>query len=240
MSDAASDLAPNGTLRAAINMMNPLLVTGRTADGDPDGVSPDMARAIAEKLGVTLKLVPFPSPGAVADAATTDEWDICLIAEEPKRAEVIAFAPAYVEIEATYLVPKGSTFQTVEEVDSAGTRIAVSGRSAYDLYLTRTLKHAELVRAEGLPAAAKLFQEEALDALAGLRPALNNNAQENPGSRVLEGRYTSVQQALGCRPGREAGLRFLREFVVEARSSGMVQTLIDKHGVTGRLQVATD
>ena len=238
--DVIAELAPTGVLRAGINMSNFLLVTGKAANGDPDGVSPDMAREAASRLGVPVKLIAFKSPGELADAAEAGAWDIGLIGAEPQRAEKIAFSPAYVEIEATYLVPEGSTFQTVEDVDSAGTRIAVSGRSAYDLYLTRTLKHAELVRAEGLPAAAELFKAEKLDALAGLRPALNDNAQENPGSRVLDGRYTSVQQALGCRPGREAGLAFLKDFVTEARSSGLVQTLIDKHGVTGRLQVAAD
>jgi len=239
MSDQArAELAPTGTLRAAINMMNPLLVTGKEPDGGPAGVSPDVASAIAERLGVPVAHLPFASPGEVADAAATGEWDICLIAFEPKRAETIAFAPAYVEIEATYLVPAGSALAAIEDVDSPGVRIAVSERSAYDLYLTRSLKHAKLCRAPGLAGAFKLFVDEGLEALAGLRPALSENAESLPGSRVLDGRYTSVGQAVGTLPGRPAGLAFLTGFVQEARASGLIARLIERHGVTGRLQVA--
>jgi len=239
-SEARAALAPTGTLRAAINMMNPLLVTGRTSDGGPAGVAPDMASAIAERLGVPVAHLPFASPGEVADAAATGEWDICLIAYEPKRAETIAFAPAYVEIEATYLVPADSPLGSVEAVDAPGVRIAVSDRSAYDLYLTRSLKHAELCRAHGLAGAFKLFVDDRLEALAGLRPALIENAESLPGSRVLEGRYTSVGQAVGCLPGRPAGAAFLKDFVLEARASGLIARMIERHRVTGRLQVARD
>lgn len=235
---ARAELASTGTLRAAINMMNPLLVTGRAPDGGPAGVSPDMASAIAARLEVPVALLPYPSPGDVADAAATGEWDICLIAFEPKRAETIAFAPAYVEIEATYLVPAASPLGSIEAVDAPGVRIAVSQRSAYDLYLSRSLKHAELCRAHGLDGALKLFIDESLDALAGLRPALLENAATLPGSKVLSGRYTSVGQAVGCLPGRPAGLAFLKEFVTEARTSGVVAGMIKRHDVTGRLQVA--
>ncbi|HET6195228.1 MAG TPA: transporter substrate-binding domain-containing protein, partial [Acetobacteraceae bacterium] len=134
-----AELAPHGVLRAAINMSNFLLVTGRSPSGDPDGVSPDMARAIADRLGVPVKYVPFPKPGELADAAGTDTWDIGLIGAEPARAEKIAFTAAYVEIEATYLVPAGSPIQTIEEVDRPGIRIAVTARSAYDLWLERNI-----------------------------------------------------------------------------------------------------
>jgi polar amino acid transport system substrate-binding protein len=240
LEQARAELAPTGTLRAAINMMNPLLVTGRTPDGGPDGVAPDMASAIAERLGVPVVLLPFPSPGDVADAAATGEWDICLIAFEPKRAETIAFAPPYVEIEATYLVPAGSPLGSVGAVDKPGVRIAVSQRSAYDLYLSRSLNHAELCRAHGLDGALKLFADEGLDALAGLRPALLENAATLPGASVLDGGYTSVGQAVGCLPSRPAGSKFLTEFVNEARVGGLVAGLIERHGVEGRLHVAAD
>lgn len=233
-------LAPTGTLRAGINLGNILLVTGRTGSGDPAGVSPDMARAIADRLGVPLTCVPFASPGEVADAVDQDAWDICLIAAEPSRAETIAFAPAYVEIEATYLVPAGSPIRSLAEIDRPGVRIAVSDRSAYDLYLSRHLKHAELSRAPGLAGAFRHFAEDGLDALAGLRPALIENAAELPGSRVLEGRFTTVQQAIGTRPGNPAALSFLTKFIAEAKVSGLVSLLIERHGVTGRLQVASD
>ncbi len=236
--DALSELAPTGTLRAAINMGNALLVTGAAPDGGPEGVSPDMARAIADRLGVGITYVPFAAPGDLADAAGGDSWDIGLIAAEPARAETIAFTPAYVEIEATYLVPEGSRFESVEEIDAAGVRIAISGRSAYDLYLTRNLKHAELTRATGGPAAFKLFVDGNFDALAGLRPGLTGNAAELPGSRVLAGQFTAVQQSIGTGKGNAAGAAFLRDFVEEAKASGFVAELIERHGVTGRLSVA--
>src|SRR5690349_24885614 len=130
-------------------MSNFLLVTGRTVQGDPAGVAPDMARGIADRLGVAVCYVPFPSPGALADAADSGVWDIGLIGAEPARAEKIAFTPAYVEIEATYLVPAGSPLKSVAEVDRAGVRIAVTARSAYDLWPERNIARARLGRAEG-------------------------------------------------------------------------------------------
>jgi polar amino acid transport system substrate-binding protein len=238
--DVISELAPGGTLRAGINLSNPLLVTGSSPTGEPVGVSPDLARAIADRLGVALSYVPFASPGEVADAAGSDTWDIALIAAEPARAETIAFSPAYVEIEATYLVPASSALHLIEDVDRPGVRIAVSDRSAYDLYLTRTLKHAELHRAKGLAGAVNLFVGEKLDALAGLRPALNQDAEKLPDVRILDGRYTTVQQAVGTKPENILATVFLRDFVAEARKSGLVAQLIERHGVVGRLLVATD
>jgi polar amino acid transport system substrate-binding protein len=214
--EVISELAPGGALRAGINLGNILLVTGSTAAGEPTGVAPDMARAIADRLGVGVSYVTFASPGEVADAVSSNAWDIALIAAEPARAESIAFSDAYVEIEATYLVPAGSSFDSIEDVDRPGVRIAVSGRSAYDLYLTRSLKHAELHRAKGLAGALALFVDEQLDALAGLRPALVENAETLPGARVLDGGYTTVQQAIGTRPQNTAAAAFLRQFVAEA------------------------
>ena len=157
-----NQLAPNGVLRAAVNMGNPLLVTGTAANGDPQGVSPDMAAAVAASLGVELKLVPYPSPGVLADGMNENAWDIGMIAVEPARAETIAFTAPYVQIEATYLVRADSPFKTVEDVDSAGTKIAISARSAYDLYLIRSLKHAELVRAEGMLRTAGVLRTKAM------------------------------------------------------------------------------
>ncbi len=187
-----------------------------------------------------MKFNTFATPGEVADAAERGEWDIGLIAIEPKRAEVIDFCNAYVQIEATYLVPEASPFQKVEDVDAPGVKIAVSERAAYDLYLSRTLKHAELVRAQGLPGAFELFKREKLDALAGLVPALRDNASDMPGTRLLPGRYTAVKQAIGTRHGKPALKAVVQAFIADAVSSGFVQGLIDKHGVTGKLAVATD
>jgi polar amino acid transport system substrate-binding protein len=234
----ASELAPHGVLRAAINMSNFLLVTGRSPSGDPSGVSPDMAAAIAERLGVPVKYVPFPKPGELADAVTDDAWDIGLIGAEPARAEKIAFTPAYVEIEATYLVAGDSPLQTIAAVDRPGVRIAVTARSAYDLWLERNIKQATLVRSDSLASATELFVRDKLDALAGLRPGLLGDVQKIPGARILDGKFTAVQQAIGTPRARTASAAFLREFVEEAKRSGLVAKLIEKHGVVGRLSVA--
>ncbi|HEX2554625.1 MAG TPA: transporter substrate-binding domain-containing protein [Microvirga sp.] len=231
--DAAAELAPTGVLRAAINMSNFLLVSGTDSAGQPRGVAPDMAREIAARLGVPVAYVPFASPGELADKAGQDVWDIGLIGAEPSRAEKIRFTTAYVEIEATYLVPAGSPLRTIAEVDREGIRIAVNARSAYDLWLTRHITRARLVRAEGLDGAFRLFRDEGLDALAGLRPGLIANLEELPGARVLDGRFTAVQQAVGTAMGNAAGAAFLQAFVDEAKAGGLAQRLIDRHGVRG-------
>jgi polar amino acid transport system substrate-binding protein len=233
-----AELAPHGVLRAGINMSNFLLVTGKTPSGDPDGVSPDLARAIADRLGVPVKYVPFAKPGELADAVGDDVWDIGLIGAEPARAEKIAFTPAYVEIEATYLVPAGSPLQTIADVDKPGVRIAVSARSAYDLWLERNIKHAELVRSDGLASATEKFVRDKLDALAGLRPGLLGDIQKLPGARILDGQFTAVQQAVGTARAHTEGAAFLRDFVEQAKASGLVGRLIEKHKVVGRLSVA--
>ena len=237
--DAVFELAPRGVLRAGINLSNFLLVTGKDPAGGPIGLAPDMARAIASRLKVEIELVSFSSPGELADAAETDAWDIGLIAAEPARAESIAFTPAYVEIEATYLVPGDSAVRAIADIDRPGVRIAVSERSAYDLYLTRNLQHASLVRAKGLSAAVDLFENEKLDALAGLRPGLISDAERFSGSRILDGRFTAVQQAVGTGVEKRFALAFLEDFVGHAKSSGLIEGLIDRHGMAGRLLPAS-
>jgi polar amino acid transport system substrate-binding protein len=239
MSEAArSILAPNGILRAGINMSNGLLVTGKTASGDPVGVSPDMAAEVAKRLGVQLKLVPFPSPGELGDKANDDVWDIGNIGAEPSRAKTIDFTAAYAEIEATYMVPAGSPLKKIEDVDKKGVRIAISERSAYDLYLSRTLKNAELVRVRGGKAAFELFLNDKLDALAGLRPGLLDDLSKAQGATIMDGQFTAVQQAIGVRKGQDAAFHFLKDFVEECKSNGTVARLIEKHGVKGKLGVA--
>jgi polar amino acid transport system substrate-binding protein len=237
--DALSELGTPGTLRAGINLSNTLLVSGTGPNGDPQGVAPDIVAALAQHLGVAAAFTTYPTPGEVADGVARDEWDVALIAEDPDRAETIGFCDAYVEIEATYLVPGDSPFQTVEDVDRPGVRIAVSARSAYDLYLARALKHAELCRAKGLPGAMELYRSEKLDALAGLVPALQDCVPDLPASRIIPGRYTTVRQAIGTQPGKDALRDAVNAFLAEAKSSGLIAGLIDKHGVTGKVQVAT-
>ena len=208
-----NELAPTGKLRVAINLGNFLLVTGKSSSGDPEGVSPDMAHAIAAQLEVPVEFVLFDTPGAIADAATDDIWDIGNIGAEPERAKVITFTTAYCEIESTYLVPAGSTLRSVDEVDSEGIRIAVYGRAAYGLWLSDNIQHAQLLKTEGMDTSFDLFVEQQLDALAGLRSRLVADAQRLPGSRVLDGQFSAVQQAIGTKPGRKLSHAFLQEFV---------------------------
>ena len=231
--DVVAELAPTGTLRAGINLSNFLLVTGRSATGEPMGVAPDMARAVAQRLGVPVTYVTFASPSDLAAAATAGMWDIGLIGAEPARAEQIVFTAAYVEIEATYLLPAGSKLKDIADVDQPGVRIAVSGGSAYDLWLARNIKHAELVRASGIDASYDLFVEQGLDALAGLRTRLVADAEKLPDARVLDGRFTAIQQAIGTRRGNDAGAAFLEAFVEDAKRSGLVAEFIEHHRVRG-------
>lgn len=228
-----AELAPTGTLRAGINLSNFLLVTGKAANGDPMGVAPDMAAEIARRLGVGLKLVSFKAPGELADAAEANAWDIGLIGAEPQRAEKITFSPAYVEIEATYLVPADSPLKSIADVDRKGVRIAVMGRAAYGLWLERNVKNAELVRSESLASATEQFVRDKLEALAGLRPALISDAAKVPGGHILEGRFMAVQQAIGTQRRNAAAAAFLRDFAEEVKASGFVASLIEKHKVRG-------
>jgi len=226
-------LAPKGSLRAGINMANFLLVTSRGQHGEPQGVAPDMANAIAKALGVPLVLVPYASPGELADAANAGVWDIGLIGNEPARAEKITFSAAYCEIEATYLVPPGSKFQHASEVDQSGVRIAVMARSAYDLWLVRNIKHAQLVHGETFDSTFEIFASQKLEAMASLRPGLLRDVEKMPGSKILNGQFTSVQQSVGTQKNKPQAAGFLRQFVEDTKASGMVAQWIEKHKVQG-------
>jgi polar amino acid transport system substrate-binding protein len=230
---ARSELAPTGTLRVALNMSNFLLTATDPVTGEPSGIAADLGRELGQRLGVAVALLPYPNPGALADAAPTGVWDVGFIGAEPQRAHAIDFTTAYVEIEATYLVPPGSLLQTIADVDRPGVRIAAPARSAYELYLSRTLQHAELVREQGAENASKRFVEDRLDALAGLRPRLVTDQEALPGSRLLEGRFTAVQQAAGTPKGRPAGADYLRAFIEDVKTTGVVARLIEKHHVRG-------
>ena len=231
--DAARELTPTGTLRAGINVANFLLVTGTSAAGEPEGVSPDLAREIATRIGVPLTYVPMANASLVADAVGAGACDIGLIGAEPVRAEKIAFTAAYAEIEATYIVPAGSAVASIAEVDRPGVRIAVAKGAAYDLWLTRHIQHAELVRAPSIGDSYKLFKSERLDALAGLRTGLMAEVKTMPGARILDGHFTTVQQAVGTARTNLASAVFLASFVEEAKRSGLIARLIEKHGVVG-------
>jgi polar amino acid transport system substrate-binding protein len=228
-----SELAPTGVLRAGINMSNFLLVTGKSASGDPQGVSPDMAAEIAKRLNVPVAYVKYERPSILADAAGTNAWDIGLIGAEPQRAAKISFTAAYCEIEATYLVPKGSPLQAIADVDRAGVRITVRRGAAYDLWLERNIKHATVLRSDSADGPLNQFVAEGLEAYAALKPALLTDIEKVPGSKILPGNFMTVQQAIGTAKPNTAGAAFLSEFVAEAKRSGLVARLIEKHHVKG-------
>jgi polar amino acid transport system substrate-binding protein len=231
---AVEALAPTGTLRAAINLSNFLLVTGKGADGNPEGVSPDMARTLADQLGVGIELLRYKTPADIADSGDAGLWDVGNIGAEPARAKTIRFTAAYCEIEATYMVPPGSAITSIDQVDQPGRRIASAARAAYDVWLEANLQHAELVSSKGLDGSYDTFVEQQCDALAGLRPRLITDVERLPGARILDGRFTAVQQAMGTPRDRDdAGIEYLSSFVEAAKASGLVAELIAKHGVQG-------
>ena len=232
-----AQLAPTGILRAALNMSNFLLIVGETDDGEPAGPSPDMARAIAKELGVAVKFFPFKTPAEISDSAGEDVWDIGNIGAEPQRAARMDFTAAYAEIESTYLVPPGSPIQSIEEVDVVGNRISAPAGSAYGLWLENNIKNADL-KLVGFKETYKQFIDEKMEAFAGLRPALITMVDKLPGSRILDGKFASVQQAVGVNKGKPEALAWLREFVENAKSNGFVADSIKTHGVEGRLSVA--
>jgi polar amino acid transport system substrate-binding protein len=238
VSQIVAELAPTGVLRAGINMSNFLLVTSKSAAGDPQGVAPDMAAEIARRLGVPVKYVPFERPAKLADAAGTNTWDIGLIGAEPQRAEKITFTNAYCEIEATYLVPQGSPISSVADVDRPGVRITVRRGAAYDLWLDRNIKQATLLRSDSAEGPFDQFVNEKLEAYAALRPQLLTDVEKLLGSKILPGHFMTVQQAIGTAKPNTAGAKFLAEFVEEAKKSGLVARLIEKHHVKG-LSVAS-
>ena len=230
---ARAELAPTGKLRVGINFQNTLLTRKDPATGEAGGIALDLAHELGRRIGVAVEIVPFKTAGHLADAAKTGEWDVAFLAAEAQRANTIAFTAPYLEIETTYLVPAGSPFRNVADVDREGVRIAVGAKGGPDLALSRILKRATLVRAPSTAAARKAFVSEKLDALAGLRPTLVADAQNIPGSRVLEGRFSVVGQAVGTHRGREAGAMYLNEFVEDIKASGLVARTIDKNGVRG-------
>ena len=232
------ELSSNGILRAAINMSNFLLVTDKTKDGTPIGVSPDMAQELADKLNLQLKLIPYTTPGEIADDAENDKWDICNIGAEPQRAEKINFSAAYAEIQATYLVHPNSKLKNVSNVDKIGNKIAVASKTAYGLWLERNILNAELIQVEGVNSSFNVFLNDNLDVLAGLRPKLIDDVKNIPGAKILEGQFMSVQQAIGTSIKNTNSAIYISEFVEEMKKTGFVQKLIDKHNVNGRLSVA--
>ncbi len=232
--EVRSALAPTAKLRVGLNHSNSLLVLKDAASGERRGIAVDLGKELGARLELPVEFVDYPNPAALTEAASNGAWDVAFLGAEPARAQQIEFTPAYLEIEATYLVPAGSPLQSVEEVDRDGVRISVYAKSAYDLFLSRTLKHARLIRSSGIAAATERFVSERLEAMAGLRTRLVIDAEKLPGSRVLDGGFTAIQQAIGLpRGGRNLGADYLRAFVEEIKVSGLVARLIERHGVRG-------
>ncbi|MEG0182494.1 MAG: transporter substrate-binding domain-containing protein [Stenotrophomonas sp.] len=202
LSDHRHALAPSGFLRVAINLGNPVLAQG---DADaPHGPSVELATALAQRLGVQARFNCHDAAASVVAAAATDAWDLAFLAVDPARADRIAFSAPYVEIEGTYLVRDDSAAQQVADLDRAGLRIAVGRGAAYDLFLSRDLRQATIERADTSAAAITLFDQQRLDAAAGVRQPLQAWAQAHPGHRVLDDRFTVIQQAVAAPAARPA------------------------------------
>jgi polar amino acid transport system substrate-binding protein len=228
-----SDLAPTGKLRVGINYGNPVLATKDQSSGDLRGVAVDLGRELGRRAGLAIELVGYDSAGKMFAAVQTGAWDVAFLAIDAGRTDQISFTAPYVEIEGTYLVPAGSSIRALVDVDRDGIRVAVSAQSAYDLFLSRSLQHAALVRGSDPDAAFELLVAGKVDVVAGVRQHLVANAGKLPGSRVLDGRFMVIQQALGIPKGRDAGAQWLRRFIEDAKASGLVAQAIEKAGVRG-------
>ncbi|MBC3476675.1 transporter substrate-binding domain-containing protein [Pseudomonas taiwanensis] len=226
-----ADLAPQGTLRVAINYGNPVLAQ-EGADGTPLGVSVALAKALADELGVELQMTTFDAAGKVFAALEQDAWRVAFLAIEPVRAAQIEFTEPYVLIEGTYLVRSDSSWQRVDELDQTQARIAVGRGAAYDLYLSRTLQNASLERADTSAGAVDLFIASGLDAAAGVRQPLEQFAQLNIDYRVLDGAFTAIRQAMAVPKGRDAGAVYVREFIERRLAERFVRGALLASGQT--------
>jgi polar amino acid transport system substrate-binding protein len=224
-----ANLAPSGTLRAAINYNNPLLAKRDAATGELSGIAVDLSRELARRISMPLELVPYDAAGKMSAAAKSGAWDIAYLAADPARAADIEFTAPYLELEGTYLVPAGSPLQRIEDVDREGVRIAVTSNSAYDLFLSRQLKHAQLVRADTTPMSIDMLVSQNLDAVAAVRTALMTAAPRVPGSRVMDGHFMTIPQAAGVPAGRPAAARYVQEFIEDVKSSGFVAQALKAH-----------
>jgi polar amino acid transport system substrate-binding protein len=228
--DAVTALAPSGRLRAAINFGNTVLAQKDPATGEPRGVSAELARELARRLGVAIDFVAFDAAGKVFDALAAGAWDVAFMAIDPVRAAAIDFTGPYVLIEGSYVVPSSSPLRTVAQVDSDGVRVAAARGSAYELHLSRTLKRATLVREPSGPEALARFLRDRLEAAAGVKQPIVAFAKANAGLRVIEKPFMAIEQAMGTPKGRAAGARYLHEFIEEMKASGFVAGALERSG----------
>jgi polar amino acid transport system substrate-binding protein len=226
-------LAPSGRLRAAINFGNPVLASRDPTTGEPGGISTDLARELARLLGVPIEFVRYEGAGNVVQALKSNAWDVCFLAIDPLRAADIAFTAAYAVIEGVYMVAETSSLRRNADVDRAGAHIGVIVGSAYDLFLTRELKHAAIVRAADAEAVMDLWISGKLDAVAGVKLQLETDAARVGGLRLLPERFMSINQAMGTPRGRDAGARYLNSFVDEMKMSGFVAKAFARNRITG-------
>ena len=237
-----SGLAPAEQRSGEVARFTPLVRTGgftcAFGDIDGDGVTDCVFRmdnGINERSvdpGVPVELVPYDAAGKMTDAAKAGAWDIAFLGIDAARAMEIDFTAAYIELEGTYMVPAGSMLRRIDDVDRSGVRISVTAGSAYDLFLSRALKQASIVRAPSTPASFTLLQTQRLDAVAGVRTALVAAAKDLPGSTVLSGHFMTIPQAMGVPKGRTAAARYVREFVESVKASGFVATALRRHNLT--------
>jgi len=230
---AVAALAPNGKLRAAINFGNPILATKNAATGEARGVSVDLARELARRLGVPVELLLFDAAGKVVEALKSDAWDVAFVAIDPARAIDMDYSAPYVVIEGAYVVPEGSPIRSNSDVDRDGVRVVVGAGSAYDLYLSRELKKAQIVRAPTSPAVVDALVAQKLEVAAGVKQQLEADAKRLPGLRLLDGHFMVINQAMATPKGRSAGVTYLVEFVEEMKASGFVASALQRHGIEG-------
>jgi len=226
------NLAPQGELRIALNYGNTALAQ-RGKDGVPLGVTADLARELARRLGVVPRFISYDAAAKVAAAVDENAWDIAFMAIDPKRAEKIDFTEAYVLIEGTYMVKDTAPWLQVEELDREGVRIAVGQGAAYDLFLSRHLQHAELVKFSTSAAAIHGFVEQGLEAVAGVRQTLQAYAAEHPGYRILDGHFTAIHQAMALPKGRDVALQYVTDFIKEMKANGFVAEALQRSGQGG-------
>lgn len=227
-------MAPEGVLRTTINLGNPILAGRHPGASRPHGISVDLATMIAERLGVELELLVFESAGQAVAAVSEGKADMGFFALDPARAESIDFTAPYVLIEGCYLVRETSPIATMDEVDRPGQRIVVGKGSAYDLFLSRTVQRAEIVRSPTSPAVVEFFIEHGLEVAAGVRQQLEAGIREFDGLRLLPGRFMTIEQAMGVPKGRDpAAVRFLAAFIEEVKAEGAVARLLERHGIQG-------
>jgi polar amino acid transport system substrate-binding protein len=230
---AVTDLAPSGSLRAAINFGNPVLASKDPGSGEARGVSVDLARELAKRLGVPLRIVTYPSAGQVVEGLKSRAWDVAFLAIDPARAVDIGYTAPYVVIAGAYLVRRDSPIRSNAEVDRDGVRVAVGKGSAYDLFLSRELKRAQIERAPTSPEVTDFFLARNLDVAAGVRQQMEADARRVGGVRVLDGSFMVINQAMGMPKGGDAGLDYLRSFVEQMKASGFVAAALARHGIEG-------